>query len=145
MTGEIGIRLLLALAIGALGYALYHLGNRAILAKARRSLAKPGAPAQPDLPSFHTGTLAILYFTTPDCAPCRTQQKPALQRLKTRFGEDHLQLIEVNTYESPDLASRWGVMSVPTTFIIDRQGQPRFVNHGVTSAEKLFAQLEKAL
>ncbi|HLE53485.1 MAG TPA: hypothetical protein VI755_15570, partial [Anaerolineales bacterium] len=39
-------------------------------------------------------------------------------------------------------ADYWGVLSVPTTFIIDRRGRPRRVNHGVASAEKLFKQIE---
>jgi hypothetical protein len=32
-------------------------------------------------------------------------------------------------------------LSVPTTYIIDSQGQPRFVNHGVALYEKLSRQL----
>jgi len=35
------------------------------------------------------------------------------------------------------------VLSVPTTFIIDSQGRPRRVNHGVASAEKLLNQIEE--
>jgi hypothetical protein len=33
-------------------------------------------------------------------------------------------------------------MSVPKTFIIDRHGQLRQINHGVARAEKLLAQLK---
>ena len=31
---------------------------------------------------------------------------------------------------------------MPTTFIIDAQGQPHHINHGLTSKEKLRRQLE---
>jgi hypothetical protein len=31
---------------------------------------------------------------------------------------------------------------VPTTFVIDANGKPRYVNHGVAMAEKLIQQLE---
>ena len=40
----------------------------------------------------------------------------------------------------PELASRRGVMSVPTTFLFDPRGQLRHINHGVARAEKLFMQ-----
>jgi protein-disulfide isomerase-like protein with CxxC motif len=40
------------------------------------------------------------------------------------------------------LANEWGVMSVPTTFILDKDGRPRQINHGVARAEKLLAQLK---
>jgi thiol-disulfide isomerase/thioredoxin len=91
---------------------------------------------------FQPGKPAILYFTTPDCAPCRTIQRPALNRVQSRLG-DRLQVVEVNTYERPELAKEWGVLSVPTTFIIDASGRPRHVNHGVTPADKLLEQLTK--
>jgi thiol-disulfide isomerase/thioredoxin len=84
----------------------------------------------------------IVYFTTPDCAACKSVQRPALARLQQAAGLDRLQIIEINAYEKPELAKAWGVMSVPTTFILDAHGTPRQVNHGVTPAEKLAAQLQ---
>ncbi len=42
----------------------------------------------------------------------------------------------------PELADYWGVLSVPTTFVIDGQGQPRHINHGMTSQDKLRRQIE---
>jgi hypothetical protein len=36
-----------------------------------------------------------------------------------------------------------GVCSLSITFIIDSMGQPRGVNHGIATEEKLIAQLEK--
>jgi len=36
-------------------------------------------------------------------------------------------------------------LSVPTTYLIDRGGQPRHVNHGVASAEKLMTQIQDIL
>jgi hypothetical protein len=54
-----------------------------------------------------------------------------------------LQVIEIDAVAQPDLADHWGVLSVPTTFIIDGYGQVRRVNHGVASADKLHAQIEE--
>ena len=99
------------------------------------------AVCDPLLANMRRGVPAILYFTTPTCAPCKTQQRPALQRLVTELG-DQVQVIEVNALEQPDAADRWGVLSIPTTFILDGQGRPRQVNHGVTGASTLKHQLQ---
>lgn len=129
---EIIQRLLLAALIAGAGVGLYLLANRVILARIRgRRLG---------LESILPGVPAILYFTTPTCIPCKTVQRPALAQLMADLG-DHLQVIEVDCTERPDLADYWGVLSVPTTFVIDAQGEPRHINHGVTRADKLFAQL----
>ncbi len=94
--------------------------------------------------SSERSTLAtIVYFTTPDCAPCKTIQRPALRRLEEML-QNQLRVIEVNTIEHPDMAKEWGVMSVPTTFILDRDGKPQQVNYGVTPAEKLLEQVRRA-
>jgi thioredoxin-like negative regulator of GroEL len=55
---------------------------------------------------------------------------------------EQVEVVEVDAGEQPDLASRWGVLSVPTTFIVDAHGAPRQVNHGAVSAEKLARQVE---
>ncbi len=129
-------RLLLALAITTFGLALYWLYNRLLVVKARSNYS--------ELPAYRPGVPAILYFTTPECLPCKTVQKPALKQIAERFGNECLTIIEINAQEQPDLASRWGVLSVPTTFILDRRGDLKHVNHGVTRAEKLLAQVQEA-
>ncbi len=131
-------RALLALVIICAGCALFWLLNRVILYRAQKNAA-PGE-VQGLFPQ--RGVPSILYFTTPDCVACKTIQRPALQRLKERLG-DHLQVVEIDAQERPDLASRWGVLSVPTTFVIDETGQLRHVNHGATRAEKLLEQLRR--
>lgn len=129
------IRALLALAIVLLGLTAFSAANRFLLWRLRkRPLGLEG---------WNPGTPAVLYFTTPDCQPCKTQQRPALRRLAEQLGE-RVQVIQVDAADKPKLADYWGVLAVPTTFIIDSQGQPRGVNHGVASAEKLRRQLEAA-
>ncbi|HSV85405.1 MAG TPA: thioredoxin family protein [Levilinea sp.] len=135
MHPELISRLLWAVLILLSGVALYWLYNRVTL----RRLASQRPPG---LESLRPDTPAILYFTTPECAPCKTIQRPALQHLQQKLG-GRLQVIEINAAEKPDLAGAWGVLSVPTTFVLDPQGRPRHVNHGVTTAEKLLQQLAK--
>jgi len=57
--------------------------------------------------------------------------------------KDDIQLIEIDVTDQPNLTDAWGVLSLPTTFIIDSIGKPRGMNHGVATEEKLIAQLEK--
>ena len=133
MSPEI-IRLLIAIGLIALGLGGYTLANRAMLRRANRK--------QLGLDGLRPNTPAVLYFTTPYCVPCKTTQRPALERL-LRVTGDQIQLIQVDALEQPDLAESWGVLSVPTTFVIDSGEQARRVNHGVASAEKLLEQLEQ--
>ena len=128
------MRALLAFGFALLGVGLYWLVNRIILSRASNKI--------PGLEKFRPGKPAILYFTMEGCVPCRTTQRPALEKLSSLMG-DEVQMIEVDVVERQDLANSWGVLSVPTTFVIDPQGRPRRVNHGVTLAEKLLDQLEQ--
>ena len=89
------------------------------------------------------GIPTILYFTTPQCAPCQRQQRPAISRLLDELG-DGVQVIEVNALEQPDAADRWGVLSVPTTFVLDGRGRPQDVNYGVAATDKLKRQITKS-
>ena len=133
MNQDIMLRFLWAAAIIAAGIILFHLGNRWILARAAR---------QPQIAGFtRQGIPTLLYFTTPTCVPCKTIQRPAIERLKQMAG-DRLQVVEIDASSQPEVARRWGVLSVPTTFVIDASGQPRHVNHGVASAEKLMHQID---
>lgn len=134
MTAELLMRLGLAAGLMAAGWGTYLALNRALLRRASRK--KLG------LEGFKPGKSTILYFTTPHCLPCKTVQRPALAKLAEMVG-DGVEVIQVDALERPDLAEAWGVLSVPTTFLIDSSGEPRGVNHGTASAEKLLGQLER--
>lgn len=125
-------RLLLVLAIAIALAMIYNIARRLSLRrKSRHGL---------ELDQYLVGRPAILYFTTPGCAPCMTIQRPALEQIAGIFGEK-IQIIEIDALVETQLADKWGVLSVPTTFIIDDQGRPRGVNHGIAKAEKLIHQL----
>ncbi|MBI3742009.1 MAG: thioredoxin family protein [Chloroflexi bacterium] len=130
-------RIVSATIIFALGIALYFVWTRGKLWRLRR-----GAASMRGLETREEGKPAILYFTSPDCIPCRTLQIPALERLISQ-ARGALQIIKIDATLYPKTADSWGVLSVPTTFIIDHQGKPRRVNHGVTSAAKLRQQLRE--
>ncbi len=131
---DILARALIALAIILIGWGAYQLYNRALQLRTPSLLAGLG--------QIRPLSFTLVYFTTPTCVPCKTVQRPAIQRLSQMLGNG-LQVIEIDATEKPDLASHWGVMSVPTTFLFDPKGQLRHVNHGVTRAEKLLMQIHE--
>jgi thioredoxin-like negative regulator of GroEL len=133
MSTEILLRFAYALGIILLGLFAYWLIHQRLLERARNNVSTlfrqlPNKPV-------------IVYFTTPDCAPCKTIQRPALNQLSNLMG-DKLEVVEIDATERPDLAQQWGVMSVPTTFLLDARGEARYVNNGVARVEKLMEQLQ---
>ncbi len=134
MNPELTVRLLIAAAVIGSALLAYWLLQRVSLRRAASRVL--------GLRDYQIGRAAILYFTTPTCAPCKTVQRPAIDSLKRRL-DDRLQVFEIDATLRPDLADSWGVLSVPTTFIIDPLGQPRHINHGVATADKLYAQLKE--
>src|SRR5512135_306349 len=130
---DILIRLFEALGLAAAGWLAVRLASAAVLARASQAAPRSRALFQPGLP-------AVLYFTTPDCVTCKVFQRPQLRRLEHMLG-DGVQVVEVDAQASPELADQWGVLSVPTTFVLDASGKPRHVNHGGVEAEKLAAQI----
>jgi thioredoxin 1 len=134
MNEELILRALWAAGIIGTGLAGYWAINRTLLSRVRHKTL--------GLESMRAGVPAILYFTTPTCAPCRTVQGPALKRVQEQMG-DGVQIIKVDAASRPEVADHWGVLSVPTTFVIDSAGKPRRVNHGVTQSEKIIYQINE--
>jgi thiol-disulfide isomerase/thioredoxin len=133
MTAGVLSRAAFTVVIIAVGIFGYWLVNQRLLVRAKSNIFTlfnqlPNKPV-------------IVYFTTPDCAPCKTVQRPALNRVTQILG-DSLEVVEIDATQRPDLAKQWGVMSVPTTFLLDARGEARYVNNGVTRAEKLMEQLQ---
>lgn len=134
MTHDVLFRAVAAVVIAGGGYLLYRLVTQHVLHQAEQAAGS--------LNGLIPGIPAILYFTTPDCQPCKTTQRPALHQLQQWMGEG-LQVLQVDASQQKEMAEHWGVLSVPTTFVIDSHGQPRRVNHGVALAGQLKAQIEE--
>ncbi|MCE5203140.1 MAG: thioredoxin [Coriobacteriales bacterium] len=54
----------------------------------------------------------IVDFWAPWCGPCR-MVAPEIEKLADRIG-DSVKFVKVNVDENPDVALRYGVMSIPT-------------------------------
>jgi thiol-disulfide isomerase/thioredoxin len=129
-------RLLLVTLLFAAGFALY----QAFKQRQIHRLVAQNAEIDPVFHDMKSGIPTILYFTTPQCIPCKTQQYPALENLLVALG-DRVQIVKVDATEDPEIADRWGVLSVPTTFVPDGTFKPREVNYGVADTATLLRQI----
>lgn len=122
-----------ALLVAAIAFAWQLAQRRHLAALARRTVVDGGHLGEEGLPT-------ILYFTAPDCAQCRLRQTPILEQLLSELGRPVV-LRKVDALEHEDLARRYGVLTVPTTVILDAAGRPRAINHGLVTADRLRRQL----
>lgn len=84
-----------------------------------------------------TGT-SVVDFWAPWCGPCRTLA-PVLEDLQEAMPE--VSVVKVNVDDSPELAQRFGVMSIPTVIkLTDGQEAKRIV--GAMSLIALTKSLE---
>lgn len=95
------------------------------------------------------GKVVMLNFWASWCPPCR-REMPSMERLYQKFNEQGLVIIAINQWEDPDLvfeftgrlsleptfpvlldreshvSEQYGVKGLPTTFLIDRNGNLRY-------------------
>ena len=76
----------------------------------------------------------IVDFWAPWCGPCRMMH-PVFEELDKEVGEK-VKIVKINIDENPDLASQFGVMSIPT-FIVFENGQMIDSKVGVQSLDSL--------
>lgn len=86
----------------------------------------------------------VLGFTGDYCLPCKTIQHPALERLRAQLG-GALDVREVDALRHGDLVERFGVLTIPTTVVLDRTRRVVAINYGATSADKLAGQVAPLL
>src|SRR3954470_9821205 len=86
---------------------------------------------------------AVIAFSTPSCAECRTRQAPALARLAAALG-DQVTVCSLSALEHPDLVQRIGILTVPATVVLDSAGMVRHLNLGYASDVRLREQLASA-
>lgn len=129
--------LLAALLLALAGVAIW----RAILARRLRRLGGQTLP-ETLVGLFDTAGPAFLYFTTDSCVQCRYQQRPILDQLAARLDAA---VQTVDAVEHEQLARYFGIMTVPTTVLLDRGLRPVAINHGVASLPQLEEQWRAAM
>lgn len=88
------------------------------------------------------GRPAVLAFSTPGCAECRSTQRPALEKLQALMGGS-VQVTHLSVPDHSALVEQFGILTVPATVILDERGVTRQINLRYTSAERLQTQLHE--
>jgi thiol-disulfide isomerase/thioredoxin len=127
-------RLLLSLAITLLGVALL-----AALRRLHRRLVSD----QPAATVASHRQPAILYFRSDHCGPCLAQSHHLRQLQRDLDGR--LAIREIDAERERDLAARYGIVTLPTTLVIDGHGQVKHINYGLAASATLAHQLENVL
>ncbi len=76
----------------------------------------------------------IVDFWADWCGPCRLVE-PILEEIATERAEE-LRLVKVNVDEEPELAQRYGVMSIPA-IVLFRDGEPAAATIGARPKRSL--------
>ena len=139
--------------------AIFTAGRIAVLG-AVAALTLSTVPASAEAPALdlskYRGKVVYLDFWASWCGPC-AQALPALDKLRQEFGADDFQVVAVNVDREPKLAqaflkkrpvgypsaidpkgalpARFGVESMPTSFLIDRNGVVRHVQRGFRNGD----------
>ena len=84
----------------------------------------------------------LVDFWAPWCGPCR-MVAPVVDEIATQYG-DQLKVVKVNTDENPNIASQYGIRSIPTLMIF-KDGQKVDMVVGAVPKTTLANTLEKYL
>lgn len=88
-----------------------------------------------------SGVIALIDFYADWCGPCK-MLAPVIEEL-AREVEPGVLVGKVNVDEAPGVASRFGVMSIPTVVVL-KDGEERQRTVGFTSKAKLLSMIEAA-
>jgi thiol-disulfide isomerase/thioredoxin len=91
--------------------------------------------------TIKTGKPMLLYFWTSDCAQCKPQEQQIeqAQTVLRKTGKS-LNVQKLNALDELPLAKLMNVMTVPTTVLIDSNGNVTAWNPGLTQAQKIVEQ-----
>ena len=86
------------------------------------------------------GRAAVVALTLPTCVECRTRQTPAIERLRTRLGAS-IHIVTLSAETHADLVTQLGVLTVPSTVVLDPAGTVCFLNQGFADETRLAQQV----
>jgi thioredoxin 1 len=94
-----------------------------------------------DLETAASQIPTILYFASESCGACPSQAR-YLEQLVTLW-QDKLKVQKIDAEVEPETAVKYGVFTLPTTILIDQQGDVREINYGLTHTQKLTQQVAR--
>lgn len=106
----------------------------------QREAAARGRPLSNEVRKrFRSGSPGILYFFGPHCATCRRQSSI----LDTLAQKDGVTVVGVDAVAEAGIADEIGILTVPSTVIIDAAHTIRAVNTGLRSRDALATQFDE--
>jgi len=102
------------------------------------------APLWEALGETPDGRRAVVAFSTPSCAACHTAQAPAIQLAEQQLGASSVRVIRVDASRQPEVARAFGVLTVPSTVVLEPAGRVVAVNQGFAPSRRLIEQLQSA-
>ncbi len=124
-------RLLIVVALGVSAFGGFHVWKAWSLRQSTRRLRAMGETTQ----------VSVMYFSGPNCAQC-VAQEAVIRQIES--GEPSVEFASYDASVDIDVASRVGVMSVPTTVIVDNTGRVHARNGRFVNADLLRTQIRAA-
>jgi thioredoxin 1 len=139
-------RTLILCAVAGVIVLLVLAGRAFVAARKRYALAAapllPVASSGKEREARASGSIQVLAFSTPHCQQCRLLQKPALEEVAAQA--EQVEILAVDALQRPELAERYGILTVPSTVVLKPDGRASAVNFGYASARQLLEQIEVA-
>ncbi len=146
---EIIIRLAILVLLGIIAWMLVLVG-RSFVEKQRRnalSAAPPSILSESGIGETATTSVTpvrILAFRSEDCHQCKRLQAPALEHVLEARRET-VTIMEVDAATEHDLVQTYRVMTVPSTVVLDTNGNAHAVNYGFANTNRLLSQVDEIL
>jgi thiol:disulfide interchange protein len=134
------LRIAILALVGVAVWLMVGAGRRFVESRRQRALAaalsvEPGPGV--------TAAVRILAFSSDDCVQCHRLQSPALRRVTD--ARPGVVIQEIDAPSAPELTSRYSVLTVPTTVVLDAAGRAHAVNYGFATSDRLLSQIDAVM